>query len=156
MGAKTKLLGKASDGLLRTGEEPLAVVRAMKPGQLKRSAVAGGIGGLVGAALAHKLDKASEAAGVVELPRMVLALTGERMLVFTQSALTAKAKELRFEFPVADFAAVEAGEGKVLGMKVVPLAFQLRDGDTFAVEVPFVDRAEAHRLAEVLAGLITP
>ena len=122
MAAKTKLLGKAGDGVLVAGETPLAVVRAMKPGNIKKTAVAGGIGGLLGAAVANRMDKGSPEAGFVELARMVLALTDQRLLVFTQSQMTGKAKALHAELPLASVTDVEVGEGKVLGMKIVPRA----------------------------------
>ncbi len=131
-----KLFAKVTG--LEPGEQVVAGCKAMRPGQIKKQAFAAGVGGGLGAAIAMRGGKEADMADF-DLTQMCVGLTEHRVVVAKQTAMTGKAKEIVGGIPIDQIASVTADQGRVMATKILSGTITLKDGNTFAFEVPRVD-----------------
>lgn len=143
MSRYTDALRKVAETELEPGEQLLAGVRAMSAGATARivtSAAGSAVGGAVGLLVTGRLrgrGRAGEQAA--QLPEQVaIGLTDRRLLIFSRSALTGRAKHLVTQVRRADIAAID---GEDSGSKLRPdrLTVRLVDGSKIDFEVVKVD-----------------
>jgi len=132
MGGYADKIQKSAGGVLRPGEQVISAIRTQPSG----TAIATGVGGLVGAAVAgKKASKAQAEAGEGSMAqnwgtgRFAVAMTGQRMLTFNYTAL-GKPKDLTSEHPIADIASVEQTPKKL----TQGVRFGFADGSSVEVE----------------------
>jgi len=149
MASYTKKLAPVANPHLQQGEVLLAAVRGMSKGATK--GIVGGTAGMVaggalGAILGGRAGNDDRAAGEAQArdaglgdlpPQLALGLTDRRLLVFSRSAVSGKAKDLVGEIPRDRIAEIE---GKDLG-KLSPnrLTVHLTDGTAVDFEVVRID-----------------
>jgi hypothetical protein len=106
-----KKVVKDKSGELRAGEQYLGALYAQPPGSFGRS-VGFAAGGLIGSAVAaraqkkreEELDGTQESGIAASFPEgnVVMAVTGQRLLVFGHGALKGNPTDLRAEYPLGD------------------------------------------------------
>ncbi len=159
MNAWTKKVRKHSAGDLTAAEEYLAATYVEPPGVIGRTVAFGAIGGVAGLAVGKKLKdreatKAEETGstqGIAEtIPHQkgVLALTGQRLMMFEFGAMMGRPKELVWETPRATIASTTFEMGKMLGTTTITFT----DGSAVAFET--AKAAKPAFLAEALGAQI--
>ncbi|MGQ0825675.1 MAG: hypothetical protein ACT4OX_11745 [Actinomycetota bacterium] len=127
---------------LADGERVLGGVRVNKKGTVRRAALFGGIGGVVGGALSHNATTAgTKAQAVVGLPpaaQMALAVTDHRLLVFSRSAMSGKPKDLLMSVPIDHVVGVALEPAKL----VPKLTMEFADGNAVEFEAIKLDKPE--------------
>ena len=112
--------------LLEPGETIVDSVRVSRKGTAKRTATVGAVGGLIGVAIAQKIDKAGreqvEAAGFPDLQSMTLALTDRRVFVCKNSTMANKPKEVVMTVPLSEIVSVRYEPGKLVPKIFVALS----------------------------------
>lgn len=132
MGGYADKVQKSAGGVLRPGERVISAIRTQPSG----TAIATGVGGLVGQAVAGK-QAAKAQAGAAEgsmaqgwaTGRFAVALTDQRLLTFNYTAM-GKPKDLTTEHPLSDIAAVEKTPKKL----TQGVRFSFADGSAAEVE----------------------
>ena len=125
---------------LKSGERALGAVRVHPRGHAKLMGAAA-VGGLVGMAIAKKLNKnqpdALEAVGFPTARQMALGLTNKRILVWECSSWSGKPKKLLGAMPVEAVRGVDHAPA-TMGDH---LTLQLADGGTIEFEAAKLDKA---------------
>ena len=149
MGDYSKKLAKKAAEDLEPGEQLHAASRALAPGALKSiSFSAGGAVGL-GAAGVMAADAATsgdvadgkQQAEAMELPlatQMALAVTDSRLMVYSRSALTGRAKDLLGSVPLDRIESMTAATGKMKDSLTLAVA----GGESIELDIVKVDGAE--------------
>ncbi|MEX1207580.1 MAG: hypothetical protein WEE36_03105 [Acidimicrobiia bacterium] len=147
--AYTKKLAAVAEAVLQPDEALLAGVRGMSKGSTKHivGGAAGGVaGGAIGAVVGQRVGKAEREEGADQLagaglptlpPQLALGLTHKRLLIFSRSTVSGKAKDLVAEIPRDRIARIE-GEDKG---KLAPnrLTVHLKDGASVDFEIVRLD-----------------
>lgn len=115
-----KKIEKAVGGDLQPGEQVRAGVVVQPVGTAKK-AMARGVGGLAGAAIASRMGKGGEDAGEAtsgiadEFPesQLVLGITSTRLAVWGHSTMSGKPTGLKLSIPLGDVLGIETEPGKV-------------------------------------------
>jgi hypothetical protein len=119
-----KLIHKHRSPDLHPGEQVEGAVFVQPVGTFGAS-VAFGVAGAVGRAVADASRRQDEAAAddslAARMPggRLVLAMSAQRFMVFTHSAMSGRPKDLAAEFSWDEVRSIELGEGKVKQALVV-------------------------------------
>lgn len=134
-------LQKAASDELRPGDIMLAGIRAQPRG----TAAASGVGGLLGAGIAHLQTKKARAgtgegsmASNWPAAAFALGFTDQRLLAFKRSALLGRPKDLQAEVPLDQVADVRTEKGAL--MRKVHVAFV--DGSSIALECGKIEKVE--------------
>lgn len=130
-----KKLNKAGVGL-HPGESIVAAMVLHPTGMAKRVAVGGGIASAIASRLSKNDDGTvvSDRGTAARMPDgpMVVALTSERALVYSQSGFSGKPKAVECELPRGDIAAIEVGKDKI----GAPVTLAFSDGTGRIYETP--------------------
>jgi len=106
-----------SEEHLEAGEGVVAGVRVNQKGA-SRAAAGGAVGGLLGAAVAHKMTKggreAQAAAGFPPNAQLAFALTDRRLLVFDRGAMSGRPKRFLTSMPLSDIVSVRYEPAKLV------------------------------------------
>ncbi len=131
-----KKVHKAGDKLgLRPGEEVLAACTTNPTGTVKRMAAVQ-LGGIVGAAIAARGDKATEGpaedsmAAAFPEGRLFLFVTDQRLMAASVSTMSGNPKELVAEWPRSSVASIEVAKGKL----ALPMTITFGDGSSVVCE----------------------
>lgn len=132
-------LNKAGVGL-DPGEAIVAAMVLHPSGMARRVALGGGIGAAIGSRLSKRDDGSivSDSGTAAQMPDgpLIVALTPERALVYSQSGFSGKHKAVELAMSRRDIAAIEVGKDK-LGASVT-LAFS--DGTGRIYETPMKNK----------------
>lgn len=149
-----KKVNKKSE-LMNPREECLAATVVMKKGHFKKSVTAGAIGGVVGAGIAAAMNKGDDevvdgtmADGFLTQNDAILALTDQRWVVFSKSAMSGGPKALLSSIDHADITAVDNEKGKLMN----ELTLHFSDGSALRVEAPKANKPEKLVEARVKIG----
>ncbi|NOX31246.1 MAG: hypothetical protein GXP35_14540 [Actinobacteria bacterium] len=137
-----KKVEKARDELgLLPGEEILAACTTNAKGTMKRMAIMGGIGGVVGAGIAAASDRKKGGEEEVQADAMAerypgsqlfLVVTDRRMLATTVGAMSGKPKAVAAEWTRDELSSVEVERGKIAHTITINFA----DGSAVVCESP--------------------
>ena len=150
----TKKLNKVAATDLEPGERVIAGVFLQRAGTTGQ-AVAIGVGGLVGKAIASKVggntitELVTDRGIAANMPETatVLGLTKRRVLVYGHASLSGKPKELKMSIPVSDVTWVEVDKQRATFRFVLHFS----DGTSSVYEAPRVSN-DPGAFAEALAG----
>lgn len=139
-----KRIHKSCSGDLQPGEQVLAAALLQPHGNSKRLAM-GAAGGALGVLVASKLRRKDDGtlvsdegiAATIPDGTIVMGLTGGRVLLFGQAAMSGRPKELKATLARNDIAAIELGTGTAF--RDVTIAFS--DGTGRRFETPGLDKS---------------
>jgi hypothetical protein len=124
---------------LEAGEQFLGGVRVNQKGMTTGAA----LGGLVGAAVAHRAAKgqreAQRAAGLPALTQMAFGLTDRRVLIFSRSAMSGKPKAFVAALALDDVVGIDFEPAMLLPK----LSISFHDGNVARFEAVRIDEPEA-------------
>ena len=147
-----KKVDKARDALGLPANEQILMACTVNP---RGTVGAAAVGGLVGAAIASRIDKkAREAAGdgtASTWPggRSIMAITSERLVLCKVSALSGKPTEISAAWPHDEIAGIEVEKGRT----AYPFSVVFRDGS--AAQAEGAKGSGADRIGEVAAQIWT-
>ena len=139
-----KKIHKAKDSGLKDGEQVLTALLKNDDGAILKAAVSGGVGGLIGLFAGSKMQKKTDAKAEndqlkeSELSKTIpaglgfIAVTDQRVLVYSHNAISGNAKELVAELPKGSLKIVDVQKGKLASRVIV----QFSDGGRVAYDVP--------------------
>ncbi len=132
----TKKVEKERERLLQPGEQVLGATMIQPKGAFKKQAIAGGVGGAVGALVAHKMTEksgngATGLASGMPAKRLVAIVTDQRVLVVAMGSMLNSLKDVAASWPRTHVAGIDlVDEGKLVNV----LDFRFADGTSVLVE----------------------
>ena len=138
MGRGTRKIEEGAEPFLREGERIEAIQPVRNKGSIDAAAFGGAIGAVAGARGSKRERAAAADVGVQLGSFMALAVTSERLLLFSVGGL-AKVKDLLSELPVGDVASITVDKVMFGARKRITVAAR---GGSFVLEAPGRQRAE--------------
>lgn len=139
-------------GLLN-GEKVLAAAKVMVEDRLKAVVFTAAMAVAAGTAVPPGEER-KKAGEFPSAPQMVLALTGNRLIIFRMSGMLARPREVLGELPVRSIESVRTGTGRYMGMPCGTLTLGIEGEREVELLVPRVQMGEARKLAGALEGLV--
>lgn len=145
-----KKIHKAKVTGLNEGEQVLAAVIKNDDGAIMKTAVSGGVGGLIGifagSKMQKKTDKKAEADQLVEseMTKKIpagpgfFAVTDQRFLVYSHNSISGNAKELVAELPKGSVKIESVQKGKLASRAILSFS----DGGRKAFDIPKMNDIE--------------
>jgi|GEM_PF-2415603 len=143
----TKIVAPA----LESGEQVLAATRVMPRGGIRRAGT-GALGGAIGAAIAVA-TATEQSHGEMELPTkapMVLAVTDRRLLSVGVSLMSGGPKDYLGAVALSELVSCTADESRSVGMKMIAVELEFRNGSSLSVEVPRAFLTDGHSFVDTL------
>lgn len=131
-----KKVEKERERLLQPGEQLLGASMIQPKGAFKKQAIAGGVGGAVGALVAQKMSEkngkgAVGLAGGMPAKRLVAVVTDQRVLVVALGSMLNSLKDVEASWPRTHVTGIDlVDEGKLVNV----LGFRFADGSEVLVE----------------------